>query len=173
MNSNDDIQLNLQPPQVQNIQAFSIDEELDEHAAKLKGIELGPLKELMLYDDAVSDIMVNGPDRIFIEKHGKIELAPVKFESLEQLERVIDNILAPVGRHIGPEAPMVDARLPDGSRVNVVIPPISLVGPMISIRKYPKSKLTISDLLRYGSLSQEMAEFLKICVMSRKNIIIA
>jgi len=172
-NNENENRLNLQAPVMQNVEAFSLNEELDEHAAKLKDIELGPLKDLMLYDDAISDIMVNGPDKIFVEKNGRIELSSAKFESTRQLEQVIDNILSPVGRHIGPESPLVDARLPDGSRVNVVIPPISLIGPMISIRKYPKNKLTVSDLLRFNSISPEMAEFLKICVMARKNIVVA
>lgn len=135
-------------------------------------VDLGPLNNLML-NDRISDILVNGPDKTFIEEAGQLYETDVKFENIEQLNKVIDNILSPLGKYINESAPMRDARLPDGSRVNIIIPPISLIGPMISIRKFTKKKLTIDDLLRFKSLDGNLAKFFKMCVIERKNIIIS
>jgi pilus assembly protein CpaF len=133
---------------------------------------LGPL-ELLLSDPDISEIMVNGPKQIYIERKGKLILSDITFMNDEQVMRVIERIVAPLGRRIDESSPMVDARLPDGSRVNAVIRPLSLVGPVITIRKFKKETLTIRDLVRFGSMSESMGEFLKACVEARLNIVVA
>ncbi|RLD17312.1 MAG: CpaF family protein [Caldiserica bacterium] len=133
---------------------------------------LGPL-EKFLRDETISEIMVNGPQKIYIEKAGKIYLTDARFTSTEQLMTVIDRILSPIGRRVDESSPLVDARLPDGSRVNVIIPPLSLIGPVITIRKFVAKRLDMDDLVRLGSLTREMVEFLRVCVILRKNILVS
>ncbi len=138
-----------------------------------EALGLGPLEDL-LADSEISDIMVNNKDEVYIEKNGKMILTSKKFISDEQVRSVIERIIAPLGRRIDESVPMVDARLPDGSRINAIIHPLSLGGSMLTIRKFGQERLTIDDLLnRYHSLSQPMAEFLEACVLGRKNIIIS
>ncbi|MBI1279330.1 MAG: CpaF family protein [Anaerolineaceae bacterium] len=132
----------------------------------------GPL-EILLSDDTITEIMVNGPKNIFIEQKGNITRANVAFENDEHVLRIIDRIVAPLGRRIDESSPLVDARLPDGSRVNAVIRPISLVGPTITIRKFSKKPLTIDDLIRFGSMTKEIADFLRACIIARLNTIVA
>lgn len=133
---------------------------------------LGPLEPL-LADDSITEVMVNGPKNIFVERDGKIERTNASFESDEHLMRIIDRIVAPLGRRIDESSPMVDARLPDGSRVNAVIPPISLVGPTVTIRKFARIPLTIQDLIGFGSITPEAVEFLRASVTARINILIS
>jgi septum site-determining protein MinD len=138
-----------------------------------EALGLGPLEEI-LADQDVTDIMVNNKDEIYIEKGGKIILTNKKFMSNQQVRLVIDRIIAPLGRRIDESVPMVDARLPDGSRINAIIPPLSLRGPMITIRKFAQERYTADDLLhRFHSLSQAMADFIQAAVIARKNILIS
>ncbi|MEN6298522.1 MAG: CpaF family protein [Anaerolineaceae bacterium] len=132
----------------------------------------GPLQPL-LEDDTITEVMVNGAKNIYIERDGKINRVPFTFESDEHVMRIIDRIVAPLGRRIDESSPYVDARLPDGSRVNAVIPPISLVGPVITIRKFFKNPLTIEQLIQFGTITTDAIQFLKACVESRLNIIIS
>ncbi|GAB4435211.1 MAG: CpaF family protein [Chloroflexi bacterium OHK40] len=132
----------------------------------------GPIQQL-LNDDSISEVMVNGPDRIYIEQKGKLRLTPVRFANDEHVLKVIDRIIRPLGRRIDRKWPMVDARLPDGSRVNAIIPPCAIDGSTITIRKFSKNKLKVDDLIRFGSMTPEMAEFLRACVISRLNIVVA
>lgn len=132
----------------------------------------GPLEPL-LADETITEIMVNGPRHIFIERKGKIEPTNITFESDDHVLRIIDRIVAPLGRRVDESSPYVDARLPDGSRVNVVIPPLSLVGPVITIRKFFKIPLTIEDLIANGTLTEETVEFLKACVQARVNTLVS
>jgi len=132
----------------------------------------GPL-EVLLQDPSVSEIMVNGPHRVYIEKYGKLQLSEVNFKDNDHVLNVIDRIVTSVGRHIDEASPMVDARLQDGSRVNAVIPPLSLVGPVITIRKFSKKPITAEQLLEYGSLSSKMVAFLDACVKGKINIIVS
>lgn len=133
---------------------------------------LGPLQPL-LDDERVSEIMVNGPKHIFVEQNGKIKRSKHTFLNNDHVINVIEKIISPLGRRIDESSPMVDARLKDGSRLNAIIPPLSLVGPIVTIRKFQKQKLTITDLVEKNSLSQKMAEFLEIAVQQRKNILVA
>jgi len=133
---------------------------------------LGPLEPL-LADDSITEVMVNGPKNVFVERDGKIERTNASFESDEHLMRIIDRIVAPLGRRIDESSPMVDARLPDGSRVNAVIPPISLVGPTVTIRKFSRIPLTIQDLIGFGSITPEAVEFLRAAVIARINLLIS
>jgi len=133
---------------------------------------LGPLEPL-LADETVTEIMVNGSKNIYIERKGKIHREPVSFESDDHLMRIIDRIVAPLGRRIDESSPYVDARLPDGSRVNAIIPPICLVGPTLTIRKFAKIPITIDQLVEYGTVTVESVEFLKACVLARINIVIS
>jgi pilus assembly protein CpaF len=139
-------------------------------AAEILG--LGPLQPL-LEDDTITEVMVNGAKNIYIERNGKILRVPVSFESDEHVMRIIDRIVSPMGRRIDESSPYVDARLPDGSRVNAVIPPISLVGPVLTIRKFFRNPITIEQLIEFGSITQEALQFLKACVESRLNIVIS
>ncbi len=133
---------------------------------------LGPLEPL-LADEAITEIMVNGPKSIYVERAGRLERTNASFESDEHCMRIIDRIVAPLGRRVDESSPMVDARLPDGSRVNAVIPPISLVGPTVTIRKFSKIPLTIQDLVNFGTITPEAVEFLRACVISRINVVIS
>ncbi|MBU9721320.1 MULTISPECIES: CpaF family protein [Bacillaceae] len=135
-------------------------------------IGFGPITPL-LNDSEVSEIMVNGPDQIYIEKNGKLSLSSNFFRDDDHVLQVIEKIVSPLGRRIDESSPMVDARLPDGSRVNAIIPPLSLVGPVITIRKFPQNRLQIQDLIRFGSVTEEMAQFLDACVKGRLNIFIS
>lgn len=139
-------------------------------AAEILGF--GPLQPL-LEDESITEVMVNGPKNIYIERGGKIHKVPVSFESDDHVMRIIDRIVAPMGRRIDESSPYVDARLPDGSRVNAVIAPISLIGPVITIRKFFKSPITIDQLLQFGSITPEGLQFLKACVEARLNIVIS
>ncbi|MEN6417807.1 MAG: CpaF family protein [Clostridiaceae bacterium] len=133
---------------------------------------LGPLEKL-LADDSISELMVNGAKQVFIERKGKIVLSDVTFYDDEQLLNVIDRIVSPLGRHIDEANPMVDARLLDGSRVNAVIPPLSLKGPLLTIRKFSRNPLTVENLISFGSLTMKMAAFLEACVKGRLNIVVS
>lgn len=137
-----------------------------------EALSLGPLEDL-LEDETVSEIMVNGPDVIYIEKNGHIILSPYTFTSSQQLMGVIERILAPIGRRIDEKSPYVDARLTDGSRVHAIIPPLAIDGPTLTIRKFKKEKLGMKDLIKYGSLTEDIAEFLKAVIESRLNVIIS
>jgi pilus assembly protein CpaF len=139
-------------------------------AAEILGF--GPLQPL-LEDQAITEVMVNGPKNIYIERGGKIFKVPVSFESDDHVMRIIDRIVAPMGRRIDESSPYVDARLPDGSRVNAVIAPISLIGPVLTIRKFFKSPITIEQLLQFGTISPEALQFCKACVEARLNIVIS
>lgn len=132
----------------------------------------GPIQPL-LSDPDVSEVMVNGPKKVYVEKKGQLIKTGVTFESDEHVLRVIDRIILPLGRRVDADSPTVDARLPDGSRVNAVIPPVSIDGPTITIRKFRKDKLTVQQLVDFGSLTPQMAEFLRACVVSRLNIVIS
>ena len=134
---------------------------------------LGPLEDFMR-DDEVDEIMVNGPDKIFVEKSGMLMLTDRRFNSADHVRTVIERILMPVGRTVNERTPYVDARLQDGSRVHAIIPPLSLTGPMITIRKFSKIPYTMEDLVsRFKSLSPAVAEFLRLCVHLKKNIIVS
>jgi len=132
----------------------------------------GPIQPL-LDDPDVSEVMVNGPKKVFIEKSGKVTKSGVTFDDDDHVERIIDRIILPLGRRVDADSPTVDARLPDGSRVNAVIRPVSIDGPCITIRKFKKDKLSIDQLVGFGSLTQNMAEFLKACVLAHLNIVIS
>ena len=133
---------------------------------------LGPLEPL-LADDTITEIMVNGPSQIYIERRGKIERVNRAFLNDEHVLRIIDRIVTPIGRRIDQSSPRVDARLPDGSRVNAIIPPLSLVGPVITIRKFSATPFTVDDLIRFGTATAEMFNFLKVCVEARLNIFVS
>ncbi len=133
---------------------------------------LGPLQTL-LEDETVTEVMVNGAKNIYIERKGKIHRVPVTFESNDHVMRIIDRIVAPLGRRIDESSPYVDARLADGSRVNAVIPPISLIGPVLTIRKFSKVPITLEQLVQFGTLTADSIQFLKACVEARLNVVIS
>ena len=135
-------------------------------------VGLGPLESL-LADPEISEIMVNGPDHVYVETHGKIRLTNVKFRDDTHVMNVINRIVSSVGRRIDESSPMVDARLADGSRVNAIIPPCALSGPTITIRKFSSTPLTVADLIRFGSVSPQMVAFLEACVKARLNIVVS
>jgi pilus assembly protein CpaF len=132
----------------------------------------GPLERL-LADDSISEIMVNGPYDIWIERQGRLFDTKVRFDDESHMRRIINKIVAEVGRRVDESSPMVDARLPDGSRVHIIIPPLSLSGPLITIRKFSKKRLNLEELIRLGSLSTESVEFLERCVHAELNILIS
>lgn len=132
----------------------------------------GPIQPL-LDDPDVSEVMVNGPKKVFIEKNGRLTKSAVTFDDDDHILRVIDRIILPLGRRVDPDSPTVDARLPDGSRVNAVIRPVSIDGPSITIRKFKKDKLSIEQLINFGSLTAQMAEFIRACVLAHLNIVIS
>jgi len=132
----------------------------------------GPIQPL-LEDDTITEIMVNGPKKVYIERNGKIEKTDIVFEDDAHLMRIIDRIVSPLGRRVDESSPFVDARLPDGSRVNVIIPPLSLIGPVLTIRKFFRNPLTVDDLIRLGTITPEAMEFLKACVIARLNIVVS
>jgi pilus assembly protein CpaF len=127
----------------------------------------------LLDDPTISEVMVNGPNRVFVEREGILTQTPVMFADDQAVMRLIDRIILPLGRRIDPDNPTVDARLPDGSRVNAVIPPVAVDGPTVTIRKFAKERLRIDDLIRFGSLTDHMASFLEACVVSRLNIVVS
>ncbi len=135
-------------------------------------VGLGPI-DALLRDASISEVMVNAPDEVFFEREGIIYLSDVRFRDTAHIMRVIERIIAPIGRRVDESSPMVDARLPDGSRVNVIIPPISPKSPTITIRKFRADKLKMEDLVAVGSVIPEMAEFLKACVKVKLNILIS
>jgi pilus assembly protein CpaF len=137
-----------------------------------EAVGLGPLEDF-LADDSVDEIMVNGWEHVYIERRGKILLTEKQFTNNEQVLAVIRRILAPIGRRVDESSPMVDARLADGSRVNAIIPPLCLTGPTITIRKFARTPYTHLDLIRFGSITMAMADFLKLAVHNRRNIIIS
>src|SRR5919107_92483 len=132
----------------------------------------GPLERL-LADDSVTEIMVNGPHDVWVERQGRLYETTVKFNDESHLRRIINKMVAQVGRRIDESSPMVDARLPDGSRVNAIIPPLSLSGPLVTIRKFSKRRLDPGDLIQLGTLSPETVEFVQRCVLAELNILIS
>jgi pilus assembly protein CpaF len=132
----------------------------------------GPI-QILLDDPDVSEIMVNGPKKVFIEKKGQLTRANVVFDDDDHVVRIIERIIMPLGRRVDSDSPTVDARLPDGSRVNAVVRPVAIDGPSITIRKFRKDKLKAEDLVNYGSMTQSMADFLQACVKARFNIVIS
>jgi len=135
-------------------------------------VGVGPLASLMA-DPAITDILVNGPEQVYIERFGRLESTEVRFRDAEHLLRIIQRIATRVGRRVDESSPMVDARLPDGSRVNATIPPVALDGPTLSIRRFGRQRLRRSDLLRLGMLSDDMATFLELAIQGRKNVLIS
>ncbi|MGI6422773.1 MAG: CpaF family protein [Syntrophomonadaceae bacterium] len=135
-------------------------------------LEFGPLSPL-LRDESISEIMVNGPHQIFVERRGKIEKVSVVFRDNLHLETVIQRIISPLGRRLDESMPMVDARLPDGSRVNAIIPPVALNGCVLTIRKFSQNLLKVSDLIRFNSLTSNMARFLEACVRGRMSMLVS
>lgn len=139
-------------------------------AAEILGF--GPLQPL-LEDDSITEIMVNGAKNVYIERKGRLHRVPVTFENNDHVMRIIDRIVAPLGRRIDEASPYVDARLPDGSRVNAVIAPISLVGPVLTIRKFGSTPISLEQMIEWGSITPEAVTFLKACIESRLNIVIS
>ena len=133
---------------------------------------LGPIESLH-QDETVSEIMVNGPDQVFVERMGKLELTKVKFHDNDHLMHIVDRILAPLGRRIDEASPLVDARLEDGSRVNIIIPPLALKGPCLTIRKFSKKPFSVENLISFGTIDRKMAQFLRACVKARVNILVS
>ncbi len=132
----------------------------------------GPIQPL-LDDPAISEVMVNGPKDVYIEKEGRLTRTNIVFENNDHVLRIIDRIILPLGRRVDADSPMVDARLPDGSRVNAIIPPVAIDGPSITIRKFGKDKLSINQLINFGSITAGMAEFLRACVIGKLSILIS
>ena len=132
----------------------------------------GPIQPL-LNDDTITEVMVNGPFRVYTERKGKLTLTDVTFQNDEHVMRVIERIIAPIGRRVDESKPFEDARLPDGSRVNIIIPPLALNGPVITIRKFPKYRIMVEDYVKFGTATAEMLEFLRACVEARLNIFIS
>ena len=133
---------------------------------------LGPL-EVLLNENTISEIMVNGPDTIYVEQKGKLTLSPVKFDDEAHLRRVIDRIVSKVGRRIDESSPLVDARLMDGSRVNAIIPPLAVNGSTLTIRKFSRDALGVNDLIGFGTMTPDMADLLRACVQARLNILVS
>ena len=148
------------------LKAQMVKEVLDE------ALGLGPLEDL-LADDTVTEIMVNARDQIYIEKAGKPQLSKVNFSSESQMMNVIERIVTPLGRRVDEKVPYVDARLADGSRVHVIIPPLALRGPTITIRKFPKKRVEVKDLVNFGSMTEEIADFLRCCVEAKLNVVVS
>jgi pilus assembly protein CpaF len=143
---------------------------LEQIVAEILG--LGPIQPLM-GDETITEVMVNGPNAVYIERAGRVEETDIKFEDDDHVLRIIDRIVSPLGRRIDESQPFVDARLPDGSRVNAVIPPLSLVGPILTIRKFARIPITAQTLVELGSIPQEALEFLKACVQAKLNMVIS
>lgn len=143
-----------------------VDEVLNE------ALGLGPLEEL-LAQPGITEIMINGKDQIYIEQKGRLTLTGLSFTDNEQLERIIERIVSPIGRRVDESTPLVDARLPDGSRVNIIIPPLALKGPSVTIRRFSETPLRVDDLIEFGALTKDMAEFLSTCIGAKLNLIIS
>jgi pilus assembly protein CpaF len=156
----------------EGIQATRADRARLQDSIAADALGFGPIQPL-LNDDTISEVMVNGPNQVYIERSGKLVLTDTHFENDDHVLRIIDRIVSPLGRRIDESSPYVDARLPDGSRVNAIIPPISLVGPVLTIRKFSRTPLTVADLVRNGSMSDNMAEFLHACVLARLNMVVS
>lgn len=156
------LNINLTPAQLQALEKQVMDE--------LVGF--GPIEPL-LDDPTITEVMVNGPKNVYIEQKGRVSKTNIEFEDDAHVFRLIDRILRPLGRRVDRKWPIADARLPDGSRVNVIIPPSAIDGPTITIRKFSKRKLTVEDLIGFGTLTPQMAEFLSACVVARLNIIVS
>lgn len=135
-------------------------------------IGFGPITPL-LNDPKINEVMVNGPNQVYVERQGRLELSNVTFKDNSHILHIIERIVAPLGRRIDESSPMVDARLPNGSRVNIIIPPLALNGPTITIRKFSDKPFTVNDLIRFGTMTAEVAQFLKACVEARLNIIVS
>ena len=135
-------------------------------------LSFGPIEPL-LRDPTINEVMVNGPYQVWVERNGKLSRTDIQFEDDDHVRRIIDRIIAPLGRRCDEASPMVDARLPDGSRVNAVIPPLSLVGPVITVRKFSRDVLSMDQLIRLGTVTREAADFLSACVAGRLNIIVS
>ena len=133
---------------------------------------LGPI-EVLLKDPTVTEVMVNGPKKIFVERMGRLQLTDIQFHDDSHVMNIIERILSPIGRHIDESVPLVDARLEDGSRVNIIIPPLSLVGPCITIRKFATKALSVDNLITFGTLDRQMADFIKACIQARINILVS
>ena len=133
---------------------------------------LGPLEDL-LSDGDVTEIMVNGPQKIYVERQGRLQKSTKSFLGKNEILTAIERIVGPIGRRIDESSPTVDARLPDGSRVHAIIPPLALDSPTITIRKFPKKRIKVEDLVGFGSLSEEMGKFLRVCVLATKNMVIS
>ena len=132
----------------------------------------GPIQPLLL-DDTITEVMVNGPFRVYVERKGKVALSDATFRDDEHVMRVIEKIIAPIGRRVDESKPYEDARLPDGSRVNIIIPPLALNGPVVTIRKFPKYRIQVEDYIKFGTASAEMMEFMRACVEARLNMFIS
>jgi pilus assembly protein CpaF len=168
-----------------HIRSFT-NEIIDEHARTLPGRTLeqliecvryeisgyGPL-EVLLDDNSITEIMVNGPDQVIIERDGKLSQVAVRFSDGDHIMRIIEKIIAPLGRRLDEAVPMVDARLPDGSRLNAIIPPLAVKGPYVTIRKFAADPLTDENLIAFGSMSAQMRDFLRCCVEGKLNIIVS
>src|SRR3989337_318962 len=150
--------------QIEEIFGRVIDEE---------GLALTRAERVRMLEQITDEIMVNGPRQVYIERAGKLELTNVVFQNDDHVMRIIDRIIAPIGRRVDESSPMVDARLTDGSRVNAIIPPLSLVGPVVTIRKFRKTPMTTDELVTNGSVTAEALGFLRACVVGRMNILIA
>lgn len=142
------------------------------HDVKNELLGYGPIQPL-LDDNDITEVMVNGPKKVYIERKGQLFKTAVTFEDDAHVQRIIDRIILPLGRRIDADSPTVDARLPDGSRVNAVIPPVAIDGPSLTVRKFNKDKLQVQQLVDLGSLTPQMAEFLRVCVISRLNVVIS
>ncbi|HEV8229555.1 MAG TPA: CpaF family protein [Candidatus Limnocylindria bacterium] len=132
----------------------------------------GPIEPL-LKDDTITEVMVNGPFRVYVERKGKLQLSDVTFTNDDHVMRIIERIIAPIGRRVDESKPYEDARLPDGSRVNIIIPPLALNGPVVTIRKFPKYRITVEDYIKFGTATAEMMEFMRACVEARLNMFIS
>ena len=133
---------------------------------------LGPIESL-LKDPSITEIMVNGPKKVLIERMGKLQLSGVQFHDDAHVMNIIERILSPIGRHIDESTPLVDARLKDGSRVNIIIPPLALCGPCITIRKFAQKALSVENLISFGTLDRKMADFIRACIQARINILVS
>jgi len=155
-------ELHLSRTERQTMVSYIIDE----------SIGFGPISKYLL-DEEISEIMVNGPEQVFVEKRGLLELSDAQFEDNQHVMRIIEKIVSPLGRRIDESSPMVDARLPDGSRVNAIIPPLALNGPTITIRKFAKKPLNVGNLISYGTITSDMALFIESCIKARLNIVVS
>jgi len=160
-------QLEREPVMLSRVERDSI---IDQITDEILGY--GPISPYLAQDD-ISEIMINGPHQVYVEKNGKLVLTPTRFRDDQHVLHVVDKIISPLGRRLDESMPMVDARLPDGSRVNAIIPPLALNGPVVTIRKFSSVPLTIEDLIRFGTLTPAMARMLEACVKGRLNIVVS